>query len=400
MVIELRGVDFINKGAELMLLSIISKLKEEFPRALFVMEKSRNAPRLKHLQYGIYTKTNFRKFKIPFKYILSLIPSFLQKRLHYINEKEINVVLDASGFAFGDVWGAKYASARLGKHVAKWKDNGKKIILLPQAFGPFSSPELIEVMKNIIHYVDLLFVRDKKSLKYLEQITADTEKLILAPDFTNLIKGTIPSYFDNSKYEVAIIVNSKMIETTINKNGEAYFDLIFRIIKLIENSGYKPYFLIHEGKKDRKVAETINQNLETKIPLIEEDNPLFVKGMIEKSRAVITSRFHGLVSCLSQAVPCLATAWSHKYEMLLKDYNYPEALINVDCGDDLLMEKIKSVLTEPTRQSIVNKLKDKSLIHKKLTEEMWKIVTDKIKGNKGALLIHNNKPIEKLNYQN
>src|SRR5712675_675885 len=100
MIIELRGVDFINKGGELMLHAIIAKVKEEIPEALFVMEKRNRAPRSKHLEYGIYTKTTFKKFKIPFKYIFAFIPLFLRRRYHYINESEINVVLDASGFAF------------------------------------------------------------------------------------------------------------------------------------------------------------------------------------------------------------------------------------------------------------------------------------------------------------
>ena len=91
---------------------------------------------------------------------------------------------------------------------------------------------------------------------------------------------------------------------------------------MIENLGYKPYFLIHEAKMDRKVAEAINQKLIIKLPIIQEDNPLYIKGMIAKCKAVVTSRFHGLVSCLSQAIPCLSTGWSHKYETLLKDYNY------------------------------------------------------------------------------
>lgn len=37
MFIELKGVQFENKGAELMLLAILQRLKPEFPRARFVL---------------------------------------------------------------------------------------------------------------------------------------------------------------------------------------------------------------------------------------------------------------------------------------------------------------------------------------------------------------------------
>ncbi len=379
MVIELRGVDFVNKGAELMLHAIISKLKSEIGDPLFVMSDSNNTPRSKQLQHGIYTKTNFKVYNIPFRYLLYFVPFSLRRKLRYINEKEIDVILDASGFAFGDVWGAKYAINRLGKHIIGWKTNNKKVILLPQAFGPFTDPDLAAVMKKIISNADLTFVRDETSLQYVQQVNGVSAKVSLAPDFTNLIQGTVPSYFDASKHEVAIIVNNKMVETTTKEDGDAYFNLIFRITRLVEDFGFKAYFLIHEGKMDKKLAEELNKKLITPLPVIEEDNPLHVKGIISKSKAVITSRFHGLVSCLAQGIPCLATGWSHKYEMILKDYDYEEALLDVNCNDEELLNKVSLILTDTSRKSIACKLKSMSSQQKKLSEQMWSKVLHEMK---------------------
>ncbi|MEO6327578.1 MAG: polysaccharide pyruvyl transferase family protein [Ginsengibacter sp.] len=379
MVIELRGVNSINKGAELMMLAIISKIKEELRNPLFVMEKSKLAPPLMHSKYGIYTKTNFKRFKIPFKYFLALIPAPLRRRWYYINENEIDVVLDASGFALGDTWGVKKASRRLGNHIEKWNRGGKKVIILPQAFGPFATQELITCMETIINYADLIFARDQISFKYLKGVAGNNEKFILAPDFTNLIDGISPPYLDNLKDKVAIVVNNQMIKTNTKTDGEAYLHLLRRIIMMIEKLDYKPYFLIQEGQADRKIAELINQKLITRLAIVEEDNPLYIKGIIAGAKAVVTSRFHGLVNCLSQAIPCLATGWSHKYEMLLQDYNYQEAFVNIHCNDELLLEKVKSILTETTRKTIIDNLKAMSLNQKKLSEEMWTKVLSKIR---------------------
>ena len=169
-----------------------------------------------------------------------------------------------------------------------------------------------------------------------------------------------------------------MVATATKQDGEAYVNLLPRIIQTIENLGYKPYFLIHEGRVDRNFTEEINQKLITRLPIVQEDNPLHIKGIISKSKAVITSRFHGLVSCLSQAIPCLATSWSHKYETLLQDYNYPEGMLDVYCDDELLIAKVKSVLTEPSRNLIIEKLKNESVKQKKRSEEMWEKVFKKI----------------------
>ncbi len=396
MVIELRGVNMVNKGAELMMLSVISKLREELQNPSFVMEASKEAPRTKLLEYGIYTKKNFKKSKFPFKYLYAITPSFVLKRRHYIDAKKVQVVLDASGYAFGDTWGAKKASKRIGSHIAEWKKEGKKVILLPQAFGPFSDIDLASVMKVIIKHADLICIRDKVSHKYMEQLNGNSENFILAPDFTNLIKGIVPEYFDKSKCEVAIIVNKQMIDNTTNKDGEAYFYILPRIILMIADLGYKPYFLIHEGKMDISVAEEINKKLLVKLPIIQESNPLHVKGIISQSKAVITSRFHGLVSCLSQAIPCLATTWSHKYEALLKDYNFEQAMLDVHWEDDVLLEKLKLILTEPSRQIIIENLRIASSRQKERSEQMWKKVIDTINGKTNKFTNKTSKVTKKI----
>ena len=59
MVIELRGVEFVNKGAELMLHAILSRVKERFPKAEFVMEVNHRSTRKNIVENGIYAKTNF-----------------------------------------------------------------------------------------------------------------------------------------------------------------------------------------------------------------------------------------------------------------------------------------------------------------------------------------------------
>jgi len=256
---------------------------------------------------------------------------------------------------------------------------------MPQAFGPFSNNKLGSVMQTIISSADIVFARDRISFKYLNQLQVHNAKIEIAPDFTNNIKGTLPLYFNSAEFEVAIVVNSKMIEATEKIIGDAYINLIYRIIIITKNLGYKPYFLLHEVNTDKNLVEVINSKLQNKLPVIKEDDPLHIKGMIESSKGVIASRYHALVSCLWQAVPCLAIGWSHKYEMLLKDYNYQEGLLNVDCDDATLSVKIESILLGPSRKIIIEKLKLESVSQQQRSDNMWQQVFNVIKEKEKVL---------------
>jgi polysaccharide pyruvyl transferase WcaK-like protein len=379
MIVELRGVEFHNKGAELMLHAIIQKVKMRFPDVIFTMEMTPSAPRSKQLEFGIFTKTNFKLYKFPVKYIFDLIPQSIRRNNNYISEQEIDVVLDGSGFAFGDSWGAWKAGFRLADHIKHWKRQNKKVIMMPQALGPFTDEKLSEKMRTIIDYADLIFARDRISFEFISALRPNAKNIVLRPDFTNIIKGDVPSTFDSKSCEVAIIPNNKMIETTSKEDGEAYKTILKSTVRLIQELGYKPFFLIHEGKKDLALAMDTNLAIASQIPIVQEDNPLYVKGIIGACRAVITSRFHGLVSCLAQGIPCLATGWSHKYEMLLEDYNYSEALIDVKSSDASLKDKLIYILEDKTRTEIITNLKEHSKVQKELTEQTWNQIFDLIK---------------------
>jgi len=371
MVIELRGVEFVNKGAELMLQAILSELKARIPEVQFAMDVGSRIPRMKLIENGILQKTKVSKYGVNLSPWLNLLPKSILRKYNLVSDREIEAILDASGFAFGDKWGAKKAGERSADHIKGWKQSGKKVILLSQAFGPFNDSELISKMQTILINADLIFARDVKSFEYLKNLKTTNDSVNLAPDFTNLISGKKVTNSENFNSKIAIIPNQKMMETEDEIKNKLYPEYLTLLIELLQKRGETPFFLIHESRKDGQIASMVNDKLAQKIEVIKQEDPLKVKGIIGASKAVVTSRFHGLVSSLSQAVPSLSTGWSHKYQELLRDYDYEDALCEVSIDEVYLNSKIELLLDDTLRSEGINRLKQNSNIQKERSKEMW-----------------------------
>jgi len=375
-VVELRGVEFVNKGAELMLYAILEQVKKKFPDTIFVMEHTHRAPRKKQLEHGIYTKTNIKKYRLNMEPILNLLPKGIRRKFFFISENEIDVVLDGSGFAFGDFWGSNKAGARFANHVESWKKRGVKMVLLPQALGPFTDSALIRKMKNIVRNSNLIFARDPYSFNYIKALDdANLGNIDLKPDFTNLVYASKPDSFDNEAYNVAIIPNSKLIESKV-MTREQYVEVLNILVDKVQERNLNPFFLVHEGGgRDLLLVQEVNTLYQKNIKIIKEDNPISVKGIIGSCRGVVTSRFHGLVSALSQATPCLCIGWSHKYEALMEDYDYKEGLIKIEgLNEKIVSEKLGLITDKDTSEEIIDKLRNASEKQKELSREMWRKV--------------------------
>src|SRR5690606_10950814 len=198
-------------------------------------------------------------------------------------------------------------------------------------------------------------------------------KIKLYPDFTNLVRGTLPDGYDSSDKAVAIVPNYRMIDKTDASEGQAYLPFLIRVTEYLLDNGKKPFLLVHEGKNDYLLAEKVSKSVGG-IPIVKETNPLHIKGILGACEATVGSRFHGLVSALSQGVPSLATGWSHKYLRLFEDYQFAEGVVAVTASDEILKEKLDLLINDETASRNREKLNHRSSKLKLLSEEMWELV--------------------------
>ena len=368
--IEIRKSGFVNKGAELMLYAVLEKIKQEFPDAKFVMETSSDAPYERRALLGFYQKPSLFRLGFQFGELFRLVPNIVKKMLGIVDDKKIDVVIDIAGFLYSDQWGVR-SSQELANSCERWKKNDTIVILMPQAFGPFNTPRIRKYIKNAIDNADLVFAREKISYEYLVDVIGKRSSLKMAPDFSNLIQGVLPEDFDTENNRFCLVPNYRMVDKTSKEKSAAYLPFMIKCAEYLVEKGKKPFVLVHEGANDLMLAEAMNKAVGGVMPIVKETHALKIKGILGACEGTVGSRFHGLVSALSQGVPALATGWSHKYQMLFEDYGFPCGVLDVTCSEEELHKKLDLLIEPDSKAKIEESIKKEAENLKGESERMW-----------------------------
>ena len=380
--IEIQKAGFINKGAELMLRSIVDNIRGHYSDVRFVMETtvdSGEQPYGKLLSLGIYPKAYLNIKNRDFSVLFDSIPEKIIQRFGLITNSNIDILIDAAGFAYSSQWGDEHVEKLLNK-IKRMKKNDTVVVMMPQAFGPFASDTIKRLMREVIEKSDLIFVRDSISLKAMNELTANSVNLVKAPDFTNLYQPIIPEYFNSDVHQVCIVPNQRMIDKRSDVSPTTYIKLISKVITHLKVLGRKPFILVHENNDQLLASKILSDG--SSVPIIVESDPGLIKGVISQSKALVGSRFHSLVSGLSQGIPTIGTGWSHKYNELFSDYNFSRGLISLDISDNDLYDLLDYICNPSTSAELSEALKLKSNEQKQLSIATWhkvfKLIDDKI----------------------
>jgi len=378
MIIEIKGTQFVNKGAELMLHAILQQLAQRFPDAQIVLKDNLNSPYLKRISVGAYQKLEFKKNIYDFGGFFYLLPKKIRNWLlkwGIITEADIDVILDASGFSYGDQW-SPVILAQTAKEVKRMKEKGKHYIFMPQALGPFTKSKQQKWADIAFENAALVVAREQQSFSYVKSLMGDKDNIVCFPDFTNLVVGIIPEQFkEQNKRYLTVIPNSKMLsKKNTNTAWQVHYVNTFAIImNEAEKQGLTPFLLNHEGGEDQILCEQINAKLLKPVEIMQEDDPLKVKGIIGASEAILCSRYHGCVSALSQGIPCLGTSWSHKYEKLFEEYGVSDYLVSPHGESIKLIAHLQQLLDN--KKAVTNTLLVNAKAYKLQSKQMWDVVS-------------------------
>ncbi|NOU51816.1 polysaccharide pyruvyl transferase family protein [Pseudoalteromonas sp. JBTF-M23] len=384
--IEVKGVQFSNKGAELMLIAILQQLDTQIEEYNLVLSPGANLPYKKRAVLGAYQKLSLRRGPFDFTGLFGLLPNAfkkLLKRYGIITESDVDVILNASGFSYGDQWPVNDLE-NTAKEVARFNKYGKPYIVLPQALGPFDKARHAKAAEILINKSRLVFARDEASFDACEKLNKEGS-LIRSPDFTALIEPEHVEPFE--KKTVCFIPNNKMISKYNHKDAvnsaDVYIGFWCNLAAYFNGKGFEVVLLNHEGAEDKALCEQIIAKSPCDIRLVDSLGAIEIKEYIGRCQALVSSRFHGCVSALSQGIPCLATSWSHKYEMLFEEYGLINNVLNYLDSDEVIDKQLAIFINELEQQ------KELSLRHaqkvKSENKDMWRKVITEVKDYKSQV---------------
>lgn len=370
MIVEVYGAKFVNKGAELMLVAIQNKILERYPHAEIVLSCGSLTEFRELEKRGYKKKLTYRKNRFLFRDLGFFLPKSIRKKYGIVLDREVDVVFEASGFAYGDQWTARMAKF-INQFTTGWKKNGTKVVFMPQAFGPFKKKAASVYIREALNDAYLIYARDTLSFEYVQELNLQHKKVKQSPDFTMILSGVHDSQYDWCENKICIIPNNKVVSTSSDPHIENKYIEFFRtVISHFKGRGTTPFILIHEGILDYRLAEKISNN-DPDIKLVWEKDPLKIKGIIGRAKGVIGSRFHGLVSSLSQGIPSYAIGWSHKYEMLFSDFGVPNNVLSLDLSSNEIIAEMEKTYSDDNYKKTRNDIEIKSGLLKQQIHNMW-----------------------------
>ena len=307
------------------------------------------------------------------KAVAMRLPGAMLERLTgHGDARGLDVLLDCSGFTYGDDWSAGRMDRRAA-YFGTLKANGARIVMLPQAFGPFETPDVRAAARRLLSTCELVVARDAGSLDHLRalDLPPDAPRLSRAPDITHLLEADAPEDAEAWGDRAVIVPNARMTNRTSGARAAAYEAFLQDAISACASAGLEPWLMLHEDN-DRALVDEVSGNAGGLRVL--EGGGLRLKGAIGSARLVIASRYHALVSALSQGVPAIGTSWSHKYDRLFEEYGHSDYLLAPERGPAVLRERCAHLASRDGQAEVRSRLRERAAAQRAAVEAMWREV--------------------------
>jgi len=361
-----------NRGAEAMLMTVIAKIREVDPEAVFNVytiypEKDPLLVQDDNIRFFSGTPMNvainhfaWSLLAAPFRLLGLKIP--LPNSIASLRNSDY--LLDMGGITFSD----GRALQLLYNVFTIWPAIllGVPVIKLSQALGPFKTSLNKELAKRFLPMCKRIFSRGYLTCEYVRDLLGQENKVDQAADIAFLYE---PSYslsqenedkianlclkiteWKNARERVISIVPSSLVLKRSHKLGLDYAGKLLNLCLDTRGKAIRYVFLpngTRQGSEKtmnndiiaieairKKFRQELSDNDLGRIEWVDYDiNTRGVRKIIGATDGLVASRFHAMIAGLSLCVPTMVIGWSHKYRETLADFgmqNYATDYKNAD----------------------------------------------------------------------
>jgi polysaccharide pyruvyl transferase WcaK-like protein len=275
------------------------------------------------------------------------------------------------GDSFSDIYG--FRRFFLG-FLCKWLVIflGKKLVLLPQTYGPFKGLLTRKMARYILNKAAVVYSRDRAGVEYVRKalnINTDAGKIRSVPDVAFVLDARKPDNLDVASLSEICQANTPVVGLNISgllfnqahtmKDAFGlkvnYQDLMHKIVKLfVEEEKTRLILIPHvfpqrglEVENDfyacKNVYEQVPDKDKNRIMLVEtRHNHNELKYIIGLCSFFIGSRMHACIAAISQNVPALGLAYSNKFEGVFERVGIGELAIDLRAEtEDTILSRIR-----------------------------------------------------------
>jgi colanic acid/amylovoran biosynthesis protein len=367
-VVLLEGGVHRNKGDELMLLAARARAHELFPEMCVgrpvLGSTSSDRVRLQAVLWPRDLRTLAGSLG---EAVIGRYAAALELR----RDTEVGVVLDVSGWTYGDRWGPA-AIERAATRAERRRRHGCRTVLLPQSLGTFESDASRAALKRLVEAATLVCARDRWSHEQVTSVVGDRENVLVAPDYSIDVPPAPTAPRPLGPY-LCIVPNHRVVRE-LPESRATYVPLLAAVARHGEARGLEVVQVLHTHRQDDEVADDVDRALGHRLLRVQSEDSTVLKGMIGGARAVVGSRYHALVSALTQAVPVVGIGWAPKYEALFDEYRCSEALVESGVAHPAVIDLLDGMLDGPVRSALIEGLEERAAAHREAVDHLWRRV--------------------------
>ncbi|PZQ53290.1 MAG: polysaccharide pyruvyl transferase family protein [Novosphingobium pentaromativorans] len=334
------GVQMRNKGSQAMFLSLSYSLKAIYGECEVIgFANKYDVPEqytFPLMPYDDYTRfiLKYRLYNVPLLVpALTRLVGIVKKNDKWhgkVSEmrkalRKADAIFDASGYTLGSGW-PKQSGRILLDTIRLAKRYKKKIILMPQSFGPFNWGEaddsaFVDEVKKELTYPLKIYAREREGYDCLTSLGLNNVELSpdmvirenLFPDANQIFaeKGDSTNEYP-TRGSVGFIINKNVFRIG---DPSAVFDLYAKILSKLIESGEKVYIL-NTSTADEDLVERVLGKVKDrqKVHMIsgEYSSPELI-DIIGRFKYVVASRYHSVVFAYRSGVPAVILGWARKY---------------------------------------------------------------------------------------